>query len=428
MKATSIESQNSELFNKPNFRWLNSILAVLISIIYGIYEIVFIHGFFLHTFFRASISDVPPPIKLRVGYWNKLQFKAILLLRYLLKDQFWGQQWLKQVHQSILNNIEQQNINLSKLNMSIPVVEAGQISGKEFWEKYVKTCTPIIIKGGAKHTLAYKGWSLESFRERFGDFEVNITNQSNNEESDIKTFRDVVDSDEKLYISFWANIFSAHPELLDELGCLDFREHMGGKATHFIGTQIFLGAHSDTGTHPHCAQGSNLFFQIRGQKKWTFVHPDYSWLMYPMLDRVSFFCASFIKNNYDQAYLEQYAPLQKYCPKYEAVLDPGDILLNPPWQWHAVRNLTDENIAVAVRWAPAIGQKRANTFFEFIQLLSPYMWKVRFDVLKKQPNAVGVLDQKVDDAVKDKDDFVRLGNERRTVAWELDQWPEEYQF
>nr|DAB41911.1 TPA_exp: ArzI - aKG/Fe(II) halogenase [Fischerella sp. PCC 9339] len=404
--------------------------ALVILAIYITYEVAFVHKFFLYTFLRSSISDVPPPIRLKIGYWNKLQFKAILLMRYLLKDQFWGQQWLKRVHRSILENLNKQDIDFSKLKLPIPTVELEQISAQEFWKTYVRTNTPVIIKGGAKHTFAYKNWTLEMFRERFGDFKVNITNQSRNQHKpDVSTFKDVIDSresEEKLYISFCADIFSNYPELLNELGCLEFTAHMGGNSVWFAGAQLFLGASSSTGTDAHCADGDNLFFQIRGKKKWTFVHPDYLWLMYPMLDRWFLFCSSFIKRDYDQAYLDQYAPLQKYCPKYEAVLEAGDILLNPTWQWHAIDNITEENIAIATRWS-FIKQKRANTFFDFIQLFSPYIWHMRFGVLKN-PDKVDFLEDRTGDVVKNKDDFVKLGSENEVIAWEFDRWPEKYQF
>nr|DAB41905.1 TPA_exp: ArzC - aKG/Fe(II) halogenase [Fischerella sp. PCC 9339] len=399
--------------------------------IYGIYEVVFVHKFFLHTFFRSSISNVLPPISLKIGYWNKLQFKAILLMRYLLKDQFWGQQWLKRVHRSILENLNKQDIDFSKLKMPIPTVEPGKISAQEFWKTYVRTNTPVIIKGGAKHTFAYQNWTMEMFRERFGDFKVNIANQSKNDELNVGTFKDVIDSSEsedKLYITFYADIFSAYPELVDEVGCLEFREYMGGNAALFAGAQLFLGAKSSTGSGAHCADGNNLFFQIHGKKKWTFVHPDYLWLMYPMLNRFFLFCGSFLKNEYDPVYLEQYAPLQKYCPKCEAVLEPGDILLNPPWQWHAINNLTEKTIAVATRWS-LVKQKRANTFFDFMQLFSPHIWRMRFDLLTKDPNEIGgVLDERTDNLFEKKDDFVVMGKGDAMTTWQFDKWPKKYQF
>jgi len=41
-------------------------------------------------------------------------------------------------------------------------------------------------------------------------------------------------------------------------------------------------------------------------------------------------------------------PLYNYVPKYSAHLKPGDVLYNPPWWWHEVRNL-NESISVPIR-------------------------------------------------------------------------------
>ncbi|MGL5834277.1 MAG: cupin-like domain-containing protein, partial [Waterburya sp.] len=229
----------------------------------------------------------------------------------------------------------------------------------------------------------------------------------------------------KLYLSFCSNIFSSHPELSEELGYLDFRKYLGGNSTRHLGAQLFLGVHQATGTGAHCAGSYNLFFQIAGQKKWTFVHPDYLWLMYPMLERDFSFCASFLKKDYDEQYLNQYAPLQQYCPKYEAVLEPGDILLNPPWLWHAIDNLTDETIAVATRWVP-LGIKRSNTFFDLMQFVSPRVWQERFYFLTQNSDEANVLERKTENFVKVNQDQLRQKNTMNTL--EFDQWPQDYQF
>lgn len=423
---------------KPQKNWLDvlrsrfRILQVTIMlVVYGIYQLIFVHGFFVYTFFRPSISDVSPPVDLKIGYWDKLQFKTILIIRHILKDQFWGQLWLKQVHDRIHNQLNQQNVDLTQLRSTIPTVNAEEISGEAFWRTYVQTNTPVIIKGGAKHTSAYKTWSMEMFRERFGNFKVNIANQSKNDELSYGTFKDVVDSkqgDERLYVTFYSNIFSTYPELIDELGCLEFRQYMGGKAALFAGAQLFLGAKAATGSGAHCADGNNLFFQIRGKKKWTFVHPDYLYLMYPMLNRFFLFCGSFLKHDYSDQYLDEYAPLQKYCPKCEAVLEPGDILLNPPWQWHAINNITEDTVAVATRWS-LVKQKRSNTLFDFMQLTSSHVWRMKFNLLESKPGKVGnVFNEKVDDLFETKDDFVVMGKKNEMTSWQFDKWPDEYRF
>jgi hypothetical protein len=417
--ANNTKAKNSTFFT--NFK------TIILLTIFAIKEVVFVHKFFLRTLFRSSISDVPPPIKLKVGYRNKLQFKMILLIRYLLKDQFWGQQWYKGVHNSILQNLKQQNLDPNQLKMPIPTVKLEEISPEEFWQKYVKTCTPVIIKGGAKHTSAYQNWTPEMFGDRLGEIDVRILD---NNEPVIGKLKEVIDSkgtERQLYLSFCSNIFSSHPELSDELGHLDFRKYLGGNSTRFIGAQLFLGVHRATGTGAHCAGGYNLFFQIAGKKKWTFVHPDYLWLMYPMLDRDFNFCASFLKKDYDEQYLNRYAPLQQYCPKYEAVLEPGDILLNPPWLWHAINNLTDETIAVATRWVP-LGIKRSNTFFDLMQLLSPKAWQNRFYALSRNSDDSSVLERNTNFLVKKHQDFVKLSQNDPKATLEFDQWSQNDQF
>lgn len=443
---------------------LNSLKAWVILFIFGIYEVIFVHKFFLHTFFRSSISNVPPPIDLKISYWDKLQFKTILLLRYLFKDQFWGQQWFKSVHHRILKNIENQNIDLSLLKRPIPTVEAGTISSEEFFEQYVKANKPVIIKGGCKQNFACQNWSTKLFRERFGDLEVrvNIFNEKTGENkyffsklrdidvedddfylvsfssdvfsSDPLIVKDIVSDksdNDKMYVSLCSDIFSNYPELLDEVGCLEYESHMGGKSTFFSGAQLLLGA-PFTGSDIHCAEANNLFFQISGKKRWTLVHPDYLWLMYPMLNRSFLYVASFVKRDYDFSYLQKYSPLQNYCPRYESVLEPGDVLLNPPWQWHAVDNLKERTVGVATRWPAASEQKRSNNFFSLIQLFSPYVWNARFDVVMQRLNGKAFLNQGTTSSTQfPKKDLSGLDNTDNTVEMAVptfDQWSKEDRF
>ena len=92
------------------------------------------------------------------------------MLRFIFKDQFWGHQWYKRVHNSILQNLKQHHLDhevplrdRNQLTMPIATLKIGEISPQEFWQKYVRTATPVIIKGGAKHTYAYQNWTPEMF-------------------------------------------------------------------------------------------------------------------------------------------------------------------------------------------------------------------------------------------------------------------------
>lgn len=426
---------------KPNQRsWIRVVIVFIMITLHNFYELIFTHKLFFHTLFRPSISNAKPPIKLNIGYWNKIQFKIILLIRYISKDQFWGQLWLKQVHSRIIRNLEQQDIDSSILKMPIPTVKAEEISAEDFWDTYVRTNTPVVIKGGAVDTTAYHNWTIDMFRERCGDLEVRLINQSKNEHEDsmfrfeMGTIKQVIDSrgtENKLYIVVCANIFNAYQELIDELGCLKFQDYVGGNSTFFAGAQLFLGVHPSSGSHYHCERGNNLFFEIHGKKQWTLVHPDYLWLMYPMLEEYFISCGSFIKNDYSQTYLDEYAPLHKYCPRYEAILEPGDILFNPSWVWHKIENLDEETIGVGTRWPDFnFKQKRSNLFFDLMQLISPTMWKINFGVLvDKDPNGLGdTLLDSVANVFKEDDELVMLGREKQMRAREFHRWSQEEQF
>jgi ribosomal protein L16 Arg81 hydroxylase len=41
--------------------------------------------------------------------------------------------------------------------------------------------------------------------------------------------------------------------------------------------------------------------------------------------------------------------MSRYVDWYEVMLEPGDVLYNPPFYWHHVANITD-NVSVGVRW------------------------------------------------------------------------------
>ncbi len=49
-------------------------------------------------------------------------------------------------------------------------------------------------------------------------------------------------------------------------------------------------------------------------------------------------------------YNEQAFPLFKYCPVYTAEINAGDVLFNPPWWWHSIKNVTPTTVGVASRW------------------------------------------------------------------------------
>jgi hypothetical protein len=100
-----------------------------------------------------------------------------------------------------------------------------------------------------------------------------------------------------------------------------------------------------TSTSFHCAPVMNLYLQAYGRKRWVLVSPRFTPFMYPALSKGLNWQSriDFRNPNYEEA------PLYRYVDRYETVLEPGDVLWNPPWVWHGVQNLT-ESIAVSMWW------------------------------------------------------------------------------
>lgn len=44
----------------------------------------------------------------------------------------------------------------------------------EFWNNYVKISKPVVFRGAAKHSKAYKLWTDEYLKENYGDLEVRL--------------------------------------------------------------------------------------------------------------------------------------------------------------------------------------------------------------------------------------------------------------
>lgn len=111
--------------------------------------------------------------------------------------------------------------------------------------------------------------------------------------------------------------------------------------------QIFVGREG-TGSPFHHAAVHNMFYMIDGEKKWWFVDPYDSFLAYPVsvLGRAAGILLCLWPDDYNKAAF----PLFSYCPVYSATLKPGDVLYNPPWWWHSIKNVTPTSVAVASRW------------------------------------------------------------------------------
>lgn len=246
---------------------------------------------------------------------------------------------------------------------------------------------PIVIKGYAKDHDAVKHWTPEYFGKNYGDYKIFYTSTENLVNDDGTTMAQFVDevlsgSVSRKYIENMTDIFNQFPELHSQVGIEKIKDYLGDYASYHRIAQFFLGG-KGTGAVFHCANELNCFFNIYGRKKWNFVHPRYSLAMSSTIMNKGFFVGSFIKHRSPKKFIEEHTPLYNRIPRLSIVLEPGDILFNPPWWWHAVDNQTDSTISVATRWRLEKEYIRQNKTFDLVESMRVERFGNRQDLVKE---------------------------------------------
>lgn len=99
----------------------------------------------------------------------------------------------------------------------------------------------------------------------------------------------------------------------------------------------------------HCAMGSNYFVQIAGRKRWYYMDPKYSYLFKPLRNGN----AAFMLNTELMPFMKEENPNHKefnsHFPFRYTDLSPGDMLYNPPFQWHTIQNYPGLSMGTPIR-------------------------------------------------------------------------------
>jgi hypothetical protein len=242
--------------------------------------------------------------------------------------------------------------------LPVPEVDAADLSQDGFHRWRRRVDQPLVVRGLAANSHD-EVWSTDWLVSRFGDRRVECINLDHvrsglgqNIRTQGRTLEEFLldDANEGYYINNLAGVF-------DDDDVAQYRNAQAIDALRGrkpLVVQWFISRTRQTGTPFHCADGHNLFTNLRGQKEWLFVHPSYGPVMQPGLSRYAIFAASEID---DEAFLEldqlcQKHPILRRVPKYHVVLDEGDVLYVPPWWWHRVLNRTRLTIGCAVRYNP----------------------------------------------------------------------------
>lgn len=288
-------------------------------------------------------------------YWALFVFRHYILGRK--KYGPFGTEWCIRLRRKIEKRVERQLKNFGDgPTLPVPQIRLGDISFKQFQQTYLDPNIPIVFKGMAKEWGAVKTWSPEFFKDHYGNEIVPTRLRGNelNEEAlryvDLP-MREVVDnirSGGAYYPGHTEDIFNRNPRLREAVDLKTLGLYLSKRDKRIMSTQMFLSA-GGVVSGWHCTGGPNLFVMIYGRKKWTFVHPKHSIYMYPATRKDMFYSASMIdwRKSHDEIAKDGY-PLYRYIPKYEVMLEPGDVLFSPHWWWHCVET-PEPSIAMATR-------------------------------------------------------------------------------
>lgn len=262
---------------------------------------------------------------------------------------------------------------------------------------------PALMKGFFKGTPAMEKWTQPGYlSSKIGKYEIPIVDngiiedglkdETGQSKRTIKAFGPAYeellkDPDDKKYMFFpvlsrFTNVSRAALQelklkvddiIIEDLQ-LDRIFHGFGKHRSFFGAQFIMGRGQNTtketkktsGTFWHCAMGNNWFALVAGKKRWYFMDPKYSSYMSPARGgMVNMMTTDFTLDDYMDSIPIRYADVEA-----------GDLLYNPDWEWHYIRNYEGLAIGCPIRELNLTQSFKNNFQYTSIVLINTFFQKV----------------------------------------------------
>ncbi len=215
-------------------------------------------------------------------------------------------------------------------------------SAAAFDSDFVQASRPVILRGAIDDWPAMSKWSLDYFKEAFGERELPVVREREGAHYDAQSglhyerirFADYCDllADEQphdLYIT--VRVDEQLPELFD-----DIRQLQYSAGTAWARSRFWLGA-AETKGPLHRDLPENLYAQIGGRKQFLLLDRRLT----RMVHRHAFYSGvpNYSPVDAEQPDLERF-PRFREAPLLRAVVEPGDLLYIPSMWWHQARSLS----------------------------------------------------------------------------------------
>jgi len=260
-----------------------------------------------------------------------------------------------------------------------PVERRSDLDRDGFIQQYVRRDTPVILSGAANGWEAAQRWTFPFFIDTYGDLPIQLINAAAGDDSsdragERRPLGEVLTealAGSHIYPRF-VPLLHLFPELRHDLD-MDWLGAMRGPILERLGMtlQLFLGGPGST-TALHSALSSNLFVQLQGRKRWLILSTDWSPALDVALNRSPYF---FSDVDLEKPDFERF-PWLAHVRGWVADLEPGDVLYNPPFYWHQVRNI-DLSVAVGFRYYDPVAMIRASAIQTALTFLAsePPVWR-----------------------------------------------------
>jgi hypothetical protein len=262
-------------------------------------------------------------------------------------------------------------------------------------EDFLKICYdgPRIFRGAAKDWDAVKKWDLEFFEQNYGDQKIIIMNNVGLTDNEYETmsFKHYIEglrSGSLKYLKF-SDLVHENEELKGDFNMKWLRKlcllpFSWGEVTRF-----FMGG-KGTLTPLHVGFSNFLFTQVMGKKKWIFYPPNNRMFLDARTERTTYL---FSKANPYELNDPEF-PLMKYATRYEAILEPGDIIWVPSFTWHYVENPT-HSIALRYGRSSMLSVLRGSKMFTMLIFLAtkPTLFEHFFVTLTRKRDSIYLQSQ-----------------------------------
>ena len=272
----------------------------------------------------------------------------------------------------------------------VPELQAEDFSWDEFMRVSKNRRLVTVVRGLMNNTRASKEFCSKDWIKAHGDFSlVEILPKQDDYKYDytynmvnFSQYIQDIQSGNRRYSNGLDEMLLRYPDLVESMELKRLQNPNGCRAV-----AMFVNGKGE-GLQWHNANHFNMVMEYHGKKIWQLLDSKYSLFTAPgmaMDPYATGFNANSPKSMFDK------------LPTFEVELNPGDVLFNPVWSWHRVRNEADPNTNLvamgscrfsewdkALTTAPALelGRSWGHPMWVSSKLPSWVMWIPFFRVLQ----------------------------------------------